>query len=116
MSFLSSAGGLNFLSEDQRTLLHKLKKKTGESLHSSFNNKKPLRLCVFSPNKAAGDRRGERGHTGDEGGKPEDDEGEEGDHPRAFPLSCLPPAHPGRHHAAAVSAAVRDQRCESNNQ
>ncbi|KAF3856683.1 hypothetical protein F7725_017406 [Dissostichus mawsoni] len=39
-------------------------------------------------------------------GEPADDEGEEGDHPGAFPLTPLPPAPPGCCRPAAVPAAI----------
>lgn len=51
--------------------------------------------------------------AGDEGGECQDGDGEEGDHPRAFPLACFPAAAPHRHHPAALPAAVRNQCCES---
>lgn len=53
-----------------------------KSLRKDFSTFVLLMLAVcFSPNKAAGDRRRERGRPGDEGGEPEDAEGEEGHHP-----------------------------------
>lgn len=62
---------------------HELYCTTGmKSLRKDFSTLVLLMFAVrFSPNKAAGDRRRERGRPGDEGGEPEDAEGEEGHHP-----------------------------------
>lgn len=68
--------------------------------------------CARSAEKAARDVGRERGHAGDEGGEQTDDERKEGDHPRTLPLSTVPAAHGHCHHAAAVPAAVRNQRRE----
>lgn len=53
---------------------------------------------------------------GDEGGEEEDGDGEEGLHPGALSLSGLPPAHHHFHRAAALAAALWDQRGESQRQ
>lgn len=66
----------------------------------------------FSAEEAQGHLGRERRHAGDEGREPADDEGEEGDPPRAAPLAHLPPAPRDRCHPAALPAAVRHQRCE----
>lgn len=67
---------------------------------------------TYRPKEANG-KAGGRRHAGrDEGGEEEDGHGEEGVHPGALSLPSVPPAHYYFHPAAALSAAVWDQRCE----
>lgn len=66
----------------------------------------------ISAEEAAGDHGRERRPAGDEGREPADAAGEEGYHLGALPVAAIPPAHFYRHHAAALPAAVRDQRGE----
>lgn len=80
----------------------------------------PIRLkrfiCVFSVHISVEEAqrylRCKRGHAGDEGREPADDEREESDHSGTVSLSPLPSASPHCHHPAVISAALWHQCCE----
>lgn len=67
-------------------------------------------LC--RPEEVDGKARSGQLAGGDEGGEEKDGHGEEGVHPGALSLFALPPAHHHFHPAAALPAAVWDQRSE----
>lgn len=69
-------------------------------------------LTHFSSEEAPGHHRCQRRHAGDEGGEPADDEREEGDHRRAFPLAAVPTTSSRCCHPPAFPAAVWHQCCE----
>lgn len=76
---------------------------------------KSLCLCPADSAGASAWQRGcEQRPAGDEGGERQDGHGEESDDPGAVPLGVVPAAPPHRRHAAALPAAVGDQRCESD--
>lgn len=94
-----------------RTNVRRRKKKTRNPFFSALTPSRSLRP-PRRPEEANGQAGGGRHAGGDEGGEEEDGHGEEGVHPGAVSLPTLPPAHHHLHPAAALPAAVRDQRSE----